>query len=99
MNFVDFANFKYNAVFFNNSQVLFIDWSEGSRSINYVGAANRVPTVGAFVASQLDFMHENGFLQWNRVGLIGFSLGAHMAGLTGKNVRRGRINHIVGLVR
>ena len=77
--------------------VLFIDWSEGSRTINYAGAANRVPTVGTFIASYLDFLHENGLIQWNRVTVIGFSLGAHIAGMTGKNVRRGRVNSIIGL--
>lgn len=31
------------------------------------------------------------------MGLVGFSLGAHVAGHVGKNVRRGRINFIIGL--
>lgn len=52
--------------------VIFVDWSEGSRTINYIGAANRVPTVGQFIASYLDFLHENGFIQWDRVGVVGF---------------------------
>lgn len=98
------------------SQVLLIDWSEGSRTINYFGAAGRVPTVGAFAASYLDFLHENGFITWDRINVVGFSLGgrefwwirrkgffnfdtftAHIAGHTGKNVRRGRIPIIIGL--
>jgi pancreatic triacylglycerol lipase len=78
-------------------QILLIDWSEGSRTINYIGAANRVPTVGQFVASYLDFLHENGLITFDRTTLIGFSLGAHITGLAGKNVRRGRINSIIGL--
>ncbi|CRK93129.1 CLUMA_CG006483, isoform A [Clunio marinus] len=77
--------------------VLFIDWSEGSRTINYIGARNRVPTVGTYIASYLDFLHENNLIQWNRVNLVGFSLGAHIAGMAGKGVRRGRINAIIGL--
>lgn len=56
-----------------------------------------MPSVGILVANLLDFLHENGFIQWNQVGLVGFSLGAHVAGHAGKNVRRGRINHIIGL--
>lgn len=52
--------------------VIYVDWSEGSSTINYIGAANRVPTVGRFVASYLDFLSENNLLQWNRVGLVGF---------------------------
>jgi len=77
--------------------VILIDWSEGSRTINYFAAAGRVPTVGAFTASYLDFLHENSMLDFNRLSVIGFSLGAHIAGMTGKNVRRGRIQYIVGL--
>lgn len=77
--------------------VIFIDWSVGARTTLYAEAAGRVPTMGTYVASLLDFMHENGFIQWDRVGMVGFSLGAHIAGIAGKNVRRGRINHIIGL--
>lgn len=77
--------------------VLFIDWSEGSRTINYFAAAGRVPTVGAFVASYLDFLHENALLNFSRLTVVGFSLGAHIAGTVGKNTRRGRVQYIVGL--
>jgi pancreatic triacylglycerol lipase len=77
--------------------VIFIDWSEGARTINYIGARNRVGTVGTYIASYLDFLHENGFIQFNRVGLVGFSLGAHICGLAGKEVRRGRVHSIIGL--
>lgn len=77
--------------------VLFIDWSEGSRTINYFAAAGRVPTVGQFTASYLDFLHEHSLLNFNRLSVIGFSLGAHIAGTVGKNTRRGRVQYIVGL--
>lgn len=77
--------------------VFFIDWSEGSRTINYFAAAGRVPTVGQFTASYLDFLHEINLLNFSRLSVIGFSLGAHIAGQCGKNTRRGRIQHIIGL--
>lgn len=77
--------------------MIFCDWSEGSRTINYIGAANRVPGVGHFIASYMDFLAENGLIQWHRLSVVGFSLGAHIAGHVGKNVRLGRINHITGL--
>ncbi|CRK90501.1 CLUMA_CG004131, isoform A [Clunio marinus] len=85
--FLDFYDFN----------VIFVDWSEGASTLNYISARNRVPTVGTFVASYLDFLHENNFIDFNRVSLVGFSLGAHIAGMTGKNVRRGKINTIIGL--
>lgn len=77
--------------------VLFIDWSEGSRTINYIAAAGRVPTVGQFTASYLDFLHENSLLNFQRLSVVGFSLGAHIAGMVGKNTRRGRVQYILGL--
>lgn len=55
--------------------VIFVDWSEGSRTITYVQARNRVPTVGDFLASYLDFLHENGMIEFSRVSVIGFSHG------------------------
>jgi hypothetical protein len=86
---------------YNDYNVIFIDWSQGSSTINYVSnlkflskfipkiifnkimnsfhfqisAANRVPSVGRLVANLLDFLHENNLISWNRVGLVGFSLG------------------------
>jgi pancreatic triacylglycerol lipase len=82
---------------YNDYNVIFVDWSEGSSTINYISAANRVVPVGVLIASYLDFLHQNGFISWNSVGLVGFSLGAHVAGHVGKNVRAGRINFIIGL--
>lgn len=77
--------------------ILFIDWSEGSRTISYLSARNRVPPVGNYIASYLDFLNDNNLIDFNRVSVIGFSLGAHMAGIAGKNVRTGKINTIIGL--
>ncbi|CAG9809625.1 unnamed protein product [Chironomus riparius] len=65
--------------------VIFVDWSEGSRTINYAGASNRVEAVGVFVASQLNWMRDNRFVDFNELHVIGFSLGAHIAGFVGKN--------------
>jgi pancreatic triacylglycerol lipase len=76
--------------------VLFVDWT-GSRTISYVETRNRVPTVANFVASYLDFLNENFFLDFNRLTIIGFSIGAHISGHVGKFVRRGRVNTIIGL--
>lgn len=76
--------------------VLFIDYSQ-SQTINWVTAVNRAPIIGAFVASYLDFLHSYGFIHPARTAVIGFSLGAHIAGFTGKSVRNFRIGHMVGL--
>lgn len=74
-----------------------VDWSAGAGTINYVAARNRVVHVGILLARFLDFLHENGSLDFSRLLVAGHSLGAHIAGITGKNVLRGRINTIIGM--
>lgn len=75
---------------------IFVDWSEGSRTINYVGAANRAPVVGHFLASYLTWLREINRINFNQVKLIGFSLGAHISGFAGKALN-GQLHTIVGL--
>lgn len=55
--------------------VVLLDWGAGAQTINYPGAVARVPGVGAMLAQQLDFLQEHGFISWDRVSIIGFSLG------------------------
>lgn len=69
---------------YNDFNIIIVDWSEGSRTINYIGAANRVPHVGLLVAQQIVWMAQNGLLAYNQLTVVGFSLGAHIAGTTGK---------------
>jgi pancreatic triacylglycerol lipase len=81
---------------FYDFNVIFVDWS-GSRSLSYAETRRRVPIVANFVASYLDFLHENFFIEFSRTSIIGFSIGAHIAGHVGKNVRQGKVNTIIGL--
>lgn len=55
--------------------IIFVDWSEGSRWITYLQARNRVQPVGIFLASYLDFMGETVNLDFRTLSVIGFSLG------------------------
>lgn len=77
--------------------VFVVDWSVGATTINYITARNRVPIVGGVVATFIDFLHQNGFVAFNRLNIAGHSLGAHIAGIIGKRVTRGRIQVIYGL--
>lgn len=51
---------------------------------NYITARNRVGAVGTTVARFVNFLVSNGFTAFNRVIIAGHSLGAHIAGHTGK---------------
>lgn len=52
--------------------------------------------MGAFTAAQLNWMRDIGRLDFNRVHVIGFSLGAHIAGFVGKNTAN-QLNTLIGL--
>ena len=77
--------------------VVVVDWNLGANTINYITARNRVNEVGPFLARFIDFLHLNGFVDFNRLLLTGHSLGAHVAGIAGKRVTRGRIDTIIGM--
>lgn len=68
-----------------------------SRFLIYFKVFSYVNPVGQIVARYLDFMNEYAQLSFATVTVIGHSLGAHIAGIAGKNVKRGRIQNIVGL--
>lgn len=80
-----------------NFNVISVDWSEDSQTINYIWSRNRVEDVGKQVASFIDFAYEFVDLSFDTLELIGHSLGAHCAGHAGKSVKNGIISRIVGL--
>lgn len=81
----------------NPFNVIVVDWGAGAKTSNYVSARNVVPLVGQFVGRFINYMHVFGDLQLNTTGIIGHSLGAHVAGLAGKTIERGQLESIVGL--
>ena len=94
-------NFIYNQtrslVEAYDQNVINVDWSIGAKTLDYFSARYQIENVGIVIAKQLDFLHERVGLNMSSVTLIGFSLGAHIAGYAGKNVKTGRIGKIVGL--
>lgn len=74
--------------------VVVVDWSAGARTPNYIAARNRVGSVGGAVARLIDFMYAEELTSFEKVNIVGHSLGGHVAGFTGKMVTRGRINAI-----
>lgn len=74
-----------------------VNWERSSHTLNYIAARNRVEPIGTYVASFIDFMVNNKLASLDDINLIGFSLGAHAAGIAGKQVTSGKIPKIVGL--
>lgn len=76
--------------------VIEVDWSAGARTINYIGARNRVEAVGIVVAGLLRSISQETGVDVRQMVIIGHSLGAHVAGFAGKNLGR-NLGTIVGL--
>lgn len=81
-----------------NFNVIILDWSELCAIPWYIDAVENTKLVAYSLAKFIEFFHYTGELQVSKVHLIGFSLGAQVAGLTGKFLRKGlRIPRITAL--
>lgn len=61
----------------------------------YLTASTNTRVVGEYTARFIDYLVSRG-LRLDSLHLIGLSLGAQMAGVTGSNVRSGRVARITG---
>jgi len=77
--------------------VVVVNWGGGAKTPCYDWARDRVEEVGPVVAEMLDFLLGQNAQSWDQLTVVGHSLGAHVAGFTGRNVRNGRVGTIVGL--
>lgn len=80
-----------------NCNFISVDWSIYSATANYIRAKNHCSTAGKIVAKFIDWMHDKAKLSFKTLHVYGHSLGAHVAGFAGKNVKLGKINTIIGL--
>lgn len=76
--------------------VITVDWSSLAEYPNYARAAVSTTPVGVYVANFLDFLISQG-TQPSAFHVIGYSLGAHVAGSAGNALRLGRLPRITGL--
>ena len=56
---------------------------------NYKVAVSHLPLVGRRVGDMISFLHQRRFTTLRKVHIVGFSLGAHVAGYAGEHVYRG----------
>ncbi|XP_063235086.1 lipase member H-like [Bacillus rossius redtenbacheri] len=75
--------------------VINVDWS-GPAAPAYPTAVRNAREVSAFVAQFVDYLVSRG-LSLTRLNIIGFSLGAHVAGMAGYRVRSGSVGRVTGL--
>uniref|UniRef100_A0A8D8TKH1 Pancreatic lipase-related protein 2 n=1 Tax=Cacopsylla melanoneura TaxID=428564 RepID=A0A8D8TKH1_9HEMI len=76
--------------------IILVDWSSLSAFPWYTNAASNTKVVGHFIASFIRFLVSKGY-PLDRMHVIGFSLGAEIAGFTGKALDIGKLPRITGL--
>lgn len=93
----------YKLINYEDVNVIVVDWEKGAALPNYVQAAGNTRLVGHKIASLIKSINAKYGLTGNSYHLIGFSLGAHVAGFAGMEIRnstsvsRSWINRITGL--
>uniref|UniRef100_A0A8C2MGQ7 Endothelial lipase n=1 Tax=Cricetulus griseus TaxID=10029 RepID=A0A8C2MGQ7_CRIGR len=78
-----------------DANVVVVDWLPLAHQL-YIDAVNNTRVVGQKVAGMLDWLQEKEDFSLGNVHLIGYSLGAHVAGYTG-NFVKGTVGRITGL--
>ncbi|XP_017052425.1 uncharacterized protein LOC108095750 [Drosophila ficusphila] len=79
-----------------NYNIFTVDWGRGAIA-DYITASYRVKPVGQVLAKFVDFLHQEAGLRFEDLQLVGFSMGAHVAGLAGKHLQTGRLRMIRAL--
>ncbi|XP_030573757.1 phospholipase A1-like [Drosophila novamexicana] len=76
--------------------IIIVDWAR-ARSIDYASSVIAVPGAGAKVGEMIKYLHDSHGMSLDSLMVIGHSLGAHVAGYSGKTVGDGRVHTIIGL--
>ncbi|KAF2881204.1 hypothetical protein ILUMI_24969 [Ignelater luminosus] len=81
-----------------NYNIILVDWKNLSAGPWYNQAATNTRIAGSTLADILEFYNKTGEIDLSKVHLIDMSLGAHVAGFTGKHFNgRHKIGRITGL--
>lgn len=65
-----------------NFNLIGINWEKASATYNYLTASRHVEKIGIYAAELIDSMIENQLMKLSNLRLIGFSLGAHVVGIS-----------------
>lgn len=77
--------------------ILIVDWKRGSHTSLYLLAKQRIEEVGILVAGYMDYFISNEYSKPNDFTIIGFSLGAHIAGIAARRTKKGPLFKVIGL--
>lgn len=100
--FPQMQDIKNNYFTGREMNVFIVDWSRIAFNPVYPVTASMVGAVGSHISKFINFLCQSKYREspldfLARTSLIGHSLGAHVAGFTGKNLDCGRLNTIIGL--
>ncbi|XP_075989997.1 lipase member H-like [Anticarsia gemmatalis] len=76
--------------------VLAVDWSAGADTANYLSALTNTRTGGQSAAKFITWLNETTGCKISDFHLVGYSLGAHLAGVIGRSLD-GKVGYITGL--
>lgn len=76
--------------------IIAVDWPQAC-SLSYSKAVCAVPEVGLEVATMITCLRRKYRMPMDTLHVIGYSLGAHVAGYAGKNINGRQIHTIIGL--
>ncbi|KAM9831403.1 lipoprotein lipase [Neosynchiropus ocellatus] len=79
----------------NTANVIVVDWLDSAQN-HYVFAAQKTKEVGQEVARFIDWIQETSNIPLENIHLIGYSLGAHVAGFAGSHASN-KVGRITGL--
>ncbi|XP_034128082.1 serine-rich adhesin for platelets isoform X2 [Drosophila guanche] len=97
-NYKDGVNRKIASAWFQKGDynMIAVDWVRG-RSAEYVSSVSAAPGAGKKIAALIDFLVGEYGMSLDTLEVVGFSLGAHVAGHTAKQVKSGDVGKVVGL--
>ena len=78
---------RWNKMTTSDSQVIFVDWSGGAMSSYYFPAVSNARIVSTAVADLIQKLVDDHAFDPRDIHLLGFSLGAHIAGFVGKQLQ------------
>ncbi|XP_027214553.2 pancreatic lipase-related protein 2 [Penaeus vannamei] len=81
----------------DDANVISVDWRTMVVPPWYNYAVENVYRVSNYTAGLLDWLHDATGLQASQLHIVGHSLGAHTAGMTGKRVTSGQVARVTGL--